>query len=577
MISSTYRYNESNGFLSEEIIATSRATARLVYDFDNFDRLDSVSYYLSDLGINSTLENRVEYVYYEPDDLSTSNRVSEFISTIGNQEVGYSYTYDSDGNITKITYSNGKVITYTYDALGQLKSENNNIIGASYTYTYDDSGNLVSTSKIKHSSGSNGQIGLVSIGDGTESVISPLLLPLPIRITNTYSYTNSEWGDLLTAFNGTAITYDEIGNPLSYYNGSSYTFTWRGRELISAVKGSKNMSFVYNDERLRVSKTVNGVTTYYIYDGSLLLAEYTDTQTTVYIYDATGSPIGFKYRASSYATDVWDVYWYEKNLQGDIVAIYNTNGTKLVTYGYNAWGVTSVSIINGLVSTTAVNNNLTYRGYYYDTDLGMYYLQSRYYDPAICRFINADGYVSTGQGILGYNMFAYCGNNPVMRVDPNGEGWVPFAVALVVIVITLTSCSKIENANEATPNTILNDKTSFDQTPEELIESKGDVLDVHINIEDYKLLSLDDDKVQEYADLLADDVEANYHTFLNDNSIDRVQLYGEIKCHIISWDLYFKPDQSKSIHIQIYSDGTVYDGRPEVDTLSRIIGEIGYD
>ena len=156
---------------------------------------------------------------------------------------------------------------------------------------------------------------------------------MPLRpVTNIYSYTNSEWGDLLTAFNGTAITYDEIGNPLSYYNGSSYTFTWRGRELIGAVKGSKNMSFVYNDEGLRVSKTVNGVTTHYIYDGSLLLAEYTDTQTTVYIYDATGSPIGFKYRASSYENDTWYVYWYDKNLQGDIVAIYNTNGTKLVYY-----------------------------------------------------------------------------------------------------------------------------------------------------------------------------------------------------------------------------------------------------
>ena len=76
------------------------------------------------------------------------------------------------------------------------------------------------------------------------------------------------------------------------------------------------MSFTYNDIGLRVSKTVNNITTHYVYDGDLLLSEYTDTQTTVYIYDATGSPIGFKYRASSYENDTWDVYWYEKNLQG---------------------------------------------------------------------------------------------------------------------------------------------------------------------------------------------------------------------------------------------------------------------
>ena len=68
------------------------------------------------------------------------------------------------------------------------------------------------------------------------------------------------------------------------------------------------------------------------------------------------------------------------------------------------------------------DNKLKYRGYYYDDQLQMYYLQTRYYDSAIGRFINADGYVSTGQGVLENNMFAYCGNNPVMRVDPTGEG-----------------------------------------------------------------------------------------------------------------------------------------------------------
>ena len=69
------------------------------------------------------------------------------------------------------------------------------------------------------------------------------------------------WGDLLTSYNGVAITYDAIGNPLSYYNGSAYTFTWYGRRLATAVKGSDTMSFVYGEDGTRVSKTVNGVTT----------------------------------------------------------------------------------------------------------------------------------------------------------------------------------------------------------------------------------------------------------------------------------------------------------------------------
>ena len=245
---------------------------------------------------------------------------------------------------------------------------------------------------------------------------------------------------MLTSYNGVTITYDEIGNPLSYYNGSSYTFTWQGRELIGAVKGSNTMSFSYNDIGLRISKTVNGVTTHYIYDGDLLLSEYTDTQAIVYIYDANTAPIGFKYRSSSYENDAWDIYWYEKNLQGDIVAIYNKSGTKLVTYSYNAWGVTTKSYSNNGSTSTAAKNNLTYRGYYYDSDLGLYYLQSRYYDPEICRFINADdvSYLGANSDFTSYNLYSYCGNNPVMGYDPTGHfdwGWEEQAILGTTVLI----------------------------------------------------------------------------------------------------------------------------------------------
>ena len=178
------------------------------------------------------------------------------------------------------------------------------------------------------------------------------------------------------------------------------------------------MSFAYNDAGLRISKTANDVTTHYVYDGDVLLAEYTNNETIVYIYDAFDSPIGFAYRSSSYSEDTWDVCWYEKNLQGDTVAVYSSTGTKLVSYTYTAWGDFTTTYHNGGASTTAVKNNLTYRGYYYDRDLGMYYLQSRYYDPVIGRFINADS--ALYDNLLGYNLFAYCYNNPVMYIDPTG-------------------------------------------------------------------------------------------------------------------------------------------------------------
>ena len=223
---------------------------------------------------------------------------------------------------------------------------------------------------------------------------------------------------------------------MSYYNGSAYTFTWTGRQLTDAVKGSTNMSFTYNDDGIRTSKTVNGVKHTYQLNGSQIVSEQWGDKFVVYLYDSAGMPIGMMYRTTSYAEDQWDVFWYEKNLQGDIVAIYNESGTEVVTYTYiDAWGNHTVSYFNNGASTGAIYNPFRYRGYYYDTDLEMYYLQSRYYDAKICRFINADGYVSTGQGLTGNNMFAYCGNNPVNYVDYSGEFALPFAIPVEYIVL----------------------------------------------------------------------------------------------------------------------------------------------
>ena len=99
------------------------------------------------------------------------------------------------------------------------------------------------------------------------------------------------------------------------------------------------MSFTYNDEGIRTSKTVNGVRTEYILNGSQILAEITDTHIIVYMYDAYGSPIGMQYKNLSASTSSWQVYWYSKNLQGDIVAVCDSSGAILITYKYDdAWG-----------------------------------------------------------------------------------------------------------------------------------------------------------------------------------------------------------------------------------------------
>ena len=120
-----------------------------------------------------------------------------------------------------------------------------------------------------------------------------------------------------------------------------------------------------------------------------------------------------QYRGANYSANTWDIYWYEKNLFGDIVAVYNHSGTKLVSYVYDAWGNFTTTYHNGTTSNSVVANNpFTYRGYYYDCDLELYCLQTRYYDSNTGRFINADdvGYLGENGDINSYNLYAYCSN-----------------------------------------------------------------------------------------------------------------------------------------------------------------------
>ena len=96
--------------------------------------------------------------------------------------------------------------------------------------------------------------------------------------------------------------------------------------------------------------------------------------------------------------------------------LIGTDGSIAASYTYDAWG----NILSSS-GTMAEKNPLRYRGYYYDSETGYYYLQSRYYDPTNRRFINADVYTSTGQGFTGTNGFAYCNNNPVRYEDDCGS------------------------------------------------------------------------------------------------------------------------------------------------------------
>ena len=204
-----------------------------------------------------------------------------------------------------------------------------------------------------------------------------------------------------------SITYDTVGNPLNYYNG--YSFTWEnGRRLSTMAVGMSTWTMGYDNSGMRIRRT-DGTTDYrYAYNGGSLTQMTVGNVTLDFAYDASGAPMTVTYDGL--------VYYYVTNLQGDVTAILNYFGVPVVEYTYDAWG-NILSTTGSMANTLGQLNPLRYRGYVYDGETGLYYLQSRYYDPNIGRFLNADKYISTGRGLLGYNMFAYCLNNPVNMID----------------------------------------------------------------------------------------------------------------------------------------------------------------
>ena len=302
------------------------------------------------------------------------------------------YEYDAEERITKVIDSVDGTTEYTYDALGQLLTErlNGHIINS---MTYDTYGNIISK---------NGK---------------------------TYSY-DSTWHDLLKYYDGYEIEYDDQGNPTKYLG---HNLTWeKGRQL----KSYDTNTYTYNANGIRTSKTINNVKHEYTLDGTKILKETWDDNTLIPLYDNEDSVCGIIY--NDYA------YYFLKNLQGDVIAITNNKGKVVASYTYDAWGAcTIVSDNTGIIARI---NPFRYRGYYYDVEIGLYYLQSRYYDPQIGRFINGDEpeflLFSLGD-IFITNLFSYCNNSPILNVDYTGTFSIPRSAVAFVLDIAFMAIPAI--------------------------------------------------------------------------------------------------------------------------------------
>ncbi len=434
----TYEYNDDGSIHKTHNLYIGLSNT---YNYDVIGRLttDTLSYPSETL-----IEKNYYYQNYTVNGKTNfSSNIQKVQETINGIEYSTSYTYDEKGNITRIYYSfsnaTSKNIYYQYDSQNQLVREDNQILGYTYIYNYDLGGNLISKYVYSYTRSTPDISSLLYYDEYYYNSIWKDMREGYCRYT-----VSSDGNTLITTYMG-YTDYDSIGNPLSYYNGTSYSFTWQnGRQLASATVNGSTYTYKYNQDGIRLSKQYGNTLVEYILDGTKIIYErvYNTatgtpalTSETIYSYDSMGTPNGARiYVYNGTTTTTYD-FFFRTSIQGDVLAIFDGNTkAQVVSFNYDAWGNYTTTASNATLSQIALNyTHLRYRGYYQDSETGFYYLNSRYYDAKMCRFINADGVISSANGDLqGYNMFAYCFNNPVNMSDQSGNWpvWLEFLIGV---------------------------------------------------------------------------------------------------------------------------------------------------
>lgn len=311
----------------------------------------------------------------------------------------YGYAYDDNGNITQITKNGSVRQSYVYDANSQLTRENNLDTNKTIIYTYDNGGNITNRKEYAYTTG--------TVGTATDTI--------------SYAY-DSTWKDKLTSYDGQSITYDVIGNPVNYMGA---TIDWFGRQMQSYSKGNTSITYKYDSDGLRTQKVVNGIQyDYYYVDGQLRYEKKGDEYEIIYRYNNDGTLASVT--RNRFSDGQTDILYAVTNTRGDVIELRSGSGAVNTVYTYDSWGkLVSVTNASGtaLASTNlGVQNSIRYRGYVYDTETGLYYLQSRYYDPETGRFLNADDVdlIGFNESILSYNAYSYCENDPINENDTMG-------------------------------------------------------------------------------------------------------------------------------------------------------------
>ncbi len=402
-VNQTYRYGYSS--------TASRELESVITELYNFKALKDVNGRNTGREITSAGKKFIsEHITYRKlGDRATNMPSGVQYKLVGNAIGNIKYKYDTSGNIREITENGQLKARYTYDGLNRIIREDNKGLNKTEIYGYDNAGNISERTEYEY----------------TESVVTPS--EVQAKKQYGYVYDGDKLIEISISGNKEYSEYNNIGNPVKYrgkecewqygkrltkYGSTAYAYDSIGRRT---KKGS--ITYTYDSEG-RLLKQSNGLE---------------------YLYDLSGVAV-VKYNGTR--------YFYRKDAQGNIAAILYDNGAVAAKYEYDAWGKHKVVDASGneITSGIGVLNPFRYRGYYYDTETGLYYLQTRYYDPEVGRFISQDSLeYAAPETINGLNLYAYCLNNPVMMTDETGNmprwlKWLLGGIALIgAVVLTVVT------------------------------------------------------------------------------------------------------------------------------------------
>ena len=343
---------------------------------------------------NGTAQVAGEYIRYRKvGDHATNMPSAVWFGLKREAKEGLKYRYDASGNISEIMQNGHIAAKYAYDALGRLIREDNKSMNKTVLFTYDENGNITERCEYAYTSKTGEELAELA---GTH-----------------YGYVYD--GDKLISYNGENCAYNALGNPTTY-RGKALEWQYGNR-----LTKYGTTTFTYDGAGRRVSK--GSISFTYDSDGRLIK----QSDGLEFIYDHSGIA-GVKYNGN--------IYFYRKDAQGNIMALLDSNGAVVVEYKYDAWGNHEAEVANEAFVALAEINPYRYRGYYFDEETGLYFLQTRYYDPEVGRFISRDSIeYAAPETINGLNLYAYCSNNPVMATDPLGTtAWWEWLLAGLVVV-----------------------------------------------------------------------------------------------------------------------------------------------